>query len=132
MSDEERKALELAAFGKRITFPTKHHWILTWLEELPGKSLSEKVYGIVDRAYRADYAERGYAALARYWQALEGTEYPDLNYPALIAASCDACECFGRAGRHDDEERARDLLRGAVAAQAKRARTAALLERTGQ
>ena len=124
MKSDERKAIEERAYGKRITFHTRHHWILTWLEELPGKSLAEKVYGIVDRAYRADYEERGYAAMGRYWKALEGTEYPDLNYPALITALCDACECFGRAGKQDHEERARELLRAAVFAQAKHKRAA--------
>lgn len=120
MDEPERKALELRANGKRITFHTRYHWILTWLEERPGKSLADKVWGVIDRAYRADYAERGRAAMSRYWQALgEGTHYPDLNYPALTAALCDACECFGRAELRDDEERAREMLRSVVYSAAK-------------
>jgi hypothetical protein len=115
----EHKALEEAAYGKLITFHTKHHWILTWIQEQPGRSLRAKVWGVIDRAYRADYAKRGQEAMRRYWDALGPGDYPNLNYSAIVAALCDACECFGRAGLRDDEERARDCLRGAMAAQAK-------------
>jgi hypothetical protein len=117
--DEERKALERAAYGKRITFHTRYHWILTWLEEQPGDSLADKVWRIIDTAYRASYAERGRAAMGRYWQACEAGSYPDMDYGALIAALCDALECFSRAGDNERHEFAHNLLRGVLASKAK-------------
>jgi hypothetical protein len=126
MTPEEIKESELRAYGKRITFHTRHHWILTWLEELPGKSLASKVWTIVDAAYRADYTARGRAAMTRYLSLLETFDYdsPDPQQEILrdmLTALSNACEYFGRAGKGDDEERARDLLRSIVYQQYKRA-----------
>lgn len=121
MNYNEIKAIERAAYGKRITFHTRHHWILTWLEEQPGKNLADKVWRVIDRAYRADYAARGHAAMGRYLEALGKGSYPALDYDGMLAALCDACEFYGRAGEQEQEDRARDLLRSVVYSKAKQA-----------
>lgn len=118
MNDDERKDLELRAFGKRITFHTRHHWILTWIEEQPGRNLADKVWNIIDRAYRADYAERGHQAMRLYARMLNRGTYPALDYAAMAAALCEACECYGCAGLQDREEMARRTLYDVLAAQA--------------
>src|SRR5258708_5489698 len=56
LTDQEQKAIEIAAYGKLIRFHTRHHWILTWIEEQPGKNLADKLWNVVNRAYQADYA----------------------------------------------------------------------------
>lgn len=90
LTKAEEKEIELRAYGKRITFPTRHHWILTWLEEQPGKNLADKVWRVIDRAYRADYAARASRAESRYCQT--GI------FKDKVAALCEAMEYWSRAG----------------------------------
>ena len=116
MTTDEQKEIELRAYGKRISFHTRHHWILTWLEEQPGKNLADRVFGVIDRAYRAHYAEVGRAALNRYWSVLD---IDDLS-PALDALN-EAIDAFNRAGMETQGDIGRDLLRSVLAAMSKRA-----------
>lgn len=114
LTKAEEKAIEEAANGKYIKFHTRHHWLLTWLEEQPGKNLADKVWGVIDRAYRADYTQRGREANRRYWQALEEDGLTPQGLSKMISALSEACEYFGRAGLNEDEERAREMLRAVV------------------
>lgn len=102
LSKAEEKAIEKAANGKYIKFHTRYHWILTWLEEQPGKNLADKVWGVIDRAYRADYAERGREAMRRYRAC--GPE--DLG--GQLDAIAEAMGFYSRAG---DGEKYKELHR---------------------
>src|SRR5689334_10185586 len=118
MDTQEIKDLEQRAYGKPILFIPRHWTLYEWVKEQPGRSLRDKLWGVVNRAYRADYSRRGRLAMGRYFDVLSRGTYPDLDWPAVTKELCEACECFSRAGLHDDEERARDLLRVAVRRQA--------------
>ena len=107
----EEKAIRERAYGKRINFHTRHHWILTWLEEQPGKNLADKVFGVVERAYKADYGRRARLAMGRYW-ADAATDADKMG------ALCEAIECYARAGLSADEESAHDMLRAMMYRQA--------------
>ena len=99
LTKEEIKAIEIAAYGKTIAFRTRHHWILTWIEEQPGKNLADKLWNVVNRAYQADYAARGRDAYTRYCRCLSA----DLD-GQMIALS-EAMEGYARAGdskRYDE------------------------------
>jgi hypothetical protein len=120
----DNAALERAAYGRRITFHTKHHWILTWLLERPGESLAGKVWTIINDAYKADYAARGHAAIGRYWSHLESFDYDapgQQNSTDLLTDLSEACECFSRAGDETRADIARDLMRAVLYQQQKRA-----------
>src|SRR5689334_8165466 len=101
MAPDECNELELRAYGKRISFHTRHHWILTWLEEQPGKSLADKVWGVIDRAYRADYRARGYKAQIRSVGAEKSERLAALN---------EAIECFQRSGDENQAQHLTNLL----------------------
>lgn len=90
MTDEERKEIEFRAYGKRITFHSRHWWILEWLEEQTGKNLADKVWNVVNRAYQADYAERARKAQARGYAATDAGKRLD--------AFCEAMGYYSRAG----------------------------------
>jgi hypothetical protein len=124
MEDKERKELEQRAYGKPITLMPRHWTLYEWIKEQPGKSLRDKLYGIVKRAYQEDYKARGFAANDRYWRLSGQFDYdtpgPQAILSEMATALCDACECFGRAGMVDDEERAREMLRAVVHQQARR------------
>ena len=116
---DDRKELEEKAYGKPILFVPRHWTLYEWVKEQPGRSLRDKLFGVVKRAYSADYKQRGHEAMGRYLNALGKGTYPDLDYDSITTALCEACECYGRAGETEQEEHARDLLRSAVHAQYK-------------
>lgn len=102
LTKAEEKEIEFRAYGKYIRFHTRYHWILTWLEEQPGKNLSDKVWGVIDRAYRADYRGRASRAESRYCQAG--------NFKDKVAALCEAMEYRGRAGDEDQHAHLHTML----------------------
>ena len=126
LSPTDIKALELRAYGKRITFHTKYHWILTWLEERPGKNLADKVGGIINTAYQSDYESRGQAEIDRYWALCAAFDYsnPDPQQAILgdmINALSNACEYFNRAENKSAAAVAQDLLHSVIFQKVKRA-----------
>lgn len=99
LSKDEYKAIHIAAYGKPIRFHTRHHWILTWIEEQPGKNLADKLWNVVNRAYQADYATRGRDAYARFCRCGPA----DLD--GQMVALSEAMDCYARASdnaRYDE------------------------------
>jgi hypothetical protein len=111
MKDNEQKELEFKAYGKRVTFHTRHWWILEWLEEQPGRNLADKVWSVVNQAYQQDYAERAKKAEERARTATDAGERLDLI--------CEAMGHYSKAGnskRHDElhAELWRDMARSGL------------------
>lgn len=92
--NEEQKALERAARGQRITFHTRHWWILEWIDQQPGKTRAARVWGIIDRAYRAWCRDKSHAAYTAYLMATGADRITHL------------CEAITYAERAGDQARA--------------------------
>lgn len=106
------------ALGKRISFHTRRHWILEWIEAQEGKSLADKVWRVIDAAYRADYLARGQAEIARYHDLARTFRYSDLAPQPVLQEMLQACSYasahYSRAGREDLADNAHAILRAVL------------------
>ncbi|MEI8164941.1 MAG: hypothetical protein WCG26_01120 [Chloroflexales bacterium] len=115
MSEPERlrqqretiKQIHEAAYGKPFRFSPRHHWIYDWMKEQPGTSLPDKLYRIVEAAYKADHLRRGHEAFSAYRVLPLLTKADHGKALDLVNQACDS---FARAGDVTWQETSRRTL----------------------
>lgn len=112
LSKAEMKDIRERANGKPFLFRPRHHWIYDWIAAQAGRSLPDKLYGIVERAYKADCLERGRAAMCRFYTL---TDQQDVRATVLLTELNEAIEMFSSAGEQQRTEDVRAYLRGVLA-----------------
>jgi len=114
LSKAEMKAIKERANGKPFQFNPRHHWIYEWIQSLPGKSLSDKIYPIVEQAYKDSHRERARVA----FDAFSGMDTSEPGTPEttrqILALLGDACDAYTRAGDEFMRRQMADMMGGCL------------------